>query len=58
MLVGFLQESVEEQMAVSIIIGLITTFFLTPFATIYSFLLYENLKRIKTSPNLSNLETT
>ena len=58
MLVGFLQESVEEQMAVSIIIGLITTFFLTPFATIYSFLLYENLKRIKTSLESSNAETS
>jgi len=46
---GFLQESVEEQTALSIIIALITIFFLNPFSTIYSFLLYENLKRIKTS---------
>lgn len=46
---GFLQESVEEQTALSIIIALITIFFLNPFSTIYSFLLYKNLKRIKTS---------
>jgi len=56
-IVGFLQESIE-QTAVNVIIGLITTFFLTPFATIYSFLLYENLKRIKTSPESPNAETS
>jgi len=55
-IVGFLQELIGD--TASKIIGLIDLFFLVPFTTIYSLLLYENLKRIRTSPSLSNLGTT